>query len=591
MAQNPKKLDNICLFDCGSGVVIPQEVQRQVLPGQSEADKYLVRMVEASKYEKDSSSSINAQSSTENDFHIIVLPYTISHRSEEMEMSYFAYQWLKNNDKFKLVVFPDRQGCGYYSFLAKHQGLAFESTIFAVAGDGPTEWKRKESFFIPHKIDQLILDYLERRAIEMADIYFLPDKKPIVWLEEKNWKLPANTIVKEDIEKSEDKIFSMGSSITPSDTRQPLVSVCLVHYNRPERLQLALQSILKQTYKNFEVVLVDDGSTDREALMTLKDLEANFENRGWNLIYQENKYIGAARNTAAKNARGDFLLFMDDDNYAKPNEIDTLVKVALKTGADIVTCAMEVFSDTGVVEEPKESLGVYLYLGDAAELWIYDNFFGDANSLIRKSLFEEIGGFTEDRNSTWEDLEFFIKASINGALIETVPEALYWYRLSADSMFRTSSLAKNYRRAARPLLKTVSKDFENIMFAAQGLYHQNRLLEGALRDYKTKIEETNIEISMLKAGVNQVYDLQDKENELKLKKMCRRLIRAHRNSFPSKASAVFGGEDKSLDDMTLKQLENIIQNLRTRSESNRKDQAHPPKDTDKRGHKNAAEKN
>eukprot|EP00959_Pyramimonas_sp_CCMP1952_P228579 4778765-Pyramimonas_sp.AAC.1 len=59
-------------------------------------------------------------------------------------------------------------------------------------------------------------------------------------------------------------------------------------------------------------------------------MEANFERRGWQIVRSENLYLGGARNKAARYTKGEFILFMDDDNYAKPHEISTFVR-AMKT--------------------------------------------------------------------------------------------------------------------------------------------------------------------------------------------------------------------------------------------------------------------
>jgi hypothetical protein len=128
-------------------------------------------------------------------------------------------------------------------------------------------------------------------------------------------------------------VASLASAVAPSKlNRNPLVSVCIVHYNRPGLLKQALESLYEQQYTNFEVILVDDGSTDEKALTYLHSLEAQFYSRGWKIIYSENQYLGAARNLAARNAEGEFLFFLDDDNVVRPNTLYTYVRVALQTG-------------------------------------------------------------------------------------------------------------------------------------------------------------------------------------------------------------------------------------------------------------------
>src|SRR5690606_18726408 len=117
----------------------------------------------------------------------------------------------------------------------------------------------------------------------------------------------------------------------------------VTHYERPELLQQTLASIRGQQYPSFEVILVDDGSKNDEAQRLLDQLQPEFAQRGWQVIRQENKYLGAARNTAVRHARGDFLLFIDDDDCMRDDYIATFARAAVASGADIVTCFLEYF--------------------------------------------------------------------------------------------------------------------------------------------------------------------------------------------------------------------------------------------------------
>ena len=119
----------------------------------------------------------------------------------------------------------------------------------------------------------------------------------------------------------------------------PPVTVCLVHHERPDLLHMAAGSALAQDYPNLDAVLVDDGSESPAALAALAAVEADFAARGWCVIRQENRYVGAARNTAARAARGEWLLFLDDDNVLFPDAVSRLVRAARFAGADCVPAA------------------------------------------------------------------------------------------------------------------------------------------------------------------------------------------------------------------------------------------------------------
>lgn len=157
---------------------------------------------------------------------------------------------------------------------------------------------------------------------------------------------PAKSVFSVDV--AEDTWLSFYAQMRPvapvaSESSSPLVSVCLTHFNRPELVQQAIDSILEQDYANYELILVDDGSNDTAAVRYIESLQQSFDSRGWQIIRTANKYLGAARNTAAKHAKGQYLLFLDDDNVAFPHQISTYVNVAERTQAQVVTAGHAVF--------------------------------------------------------------------------------------------------------------------------------------------------------------------------------------------------------------------------------------------------------
>ena len=96
--------------------------------------------------------------------------------------------------------------------------------------------------------------------------------------------------------------FANRASAAGTDT--PLVTVCIVHHERPELVRMAVDSVVAQDYPALEAVLVDDGSESAGALAALDALEAEFGERGWRVIRQENRYLGARRATRRRRWRG-----------------------------------------------------------------------------------------------------------------------------------------------------------------------------------------------------------------------------------------------------------------------------------------------
>jgi GT2 family glycosyltransferase len=234
----------------------------------------------------------------------------------------------------------------------------------------------------------------------------------------------------------------------PATTGEPMVSICVTHYNRPEMLSDCLNSIRSQRYGAFEVIVVDDGSTHPAAWAFLDSVQDEFKSKGWTLIRQENCYLGSARNTGARAAQGDYLFFLDDDNLLMPNGLERAVQTAQRTGADIVTAVMAMFAGPAGYQ-PSRADQLELHAGGSALLGLFNNTFGDANALVSRKCWSEVGGFSEDRNVGGEDWEFFAKAVIKGWHLEHSLTPFSWYRVSTTGMARAGNWWKDYRRALR----------------------------------------------------------------------------------------------------------------------------------------------
>ncbi|WP_428050733.1 glycosyltransferase family 2 protein [Candidatus Avelusimicrobium caledoniensis] len=115
-------------------------------------------------------------------------------------------------------------------------------------------------------------------------------------------------------------------------TNSPLISVVVPIYNMAAYLPRCVDSILAQTYKNLEIILVDDGSTDN--CLEICQQYAQKDNR-IKVIHQENKGVSAARNAGLDNMHGDFVAFVDPDDWLAENAYEILIDLHQKTGADI----------------------------------------------------------------------------------------------------------------------------------------------------------------------------------------------------------------------------------------------------------------
>ena len=229
----------------------------------------------------------------------------------------------------------------------------------------------------------------------------------------------------------------MGSSFADESR----VGVVMTHKNRPEYCEKAVEALLKQTHRKVEIVIVDDGSEDAhvERLENFVDSTKNRDDADKSVqivkIAKPGKYLGEARNLGCSKLsdKTEYVLFSDDDNLAETNEIETMLRVLVHTKADVVTASNEFFvtaaNGTNVV------VGSYHPLGNALFPGIFENVFGDANALWRKSAFTSLEGFAKDASYSLQDWEILAKASSSGLKLVTVPApALYNYRTHAKSM-------------------------------------------------------------------------------------------------------------------------------------------------------------
>ena len=113
--------------------------------------------------------------------------------------------------------------------------------------------------------------------------------------------------------------------------KNPLVSIIIPNYNKEEFLSICIQSVLNQTYKNFEIIIIDNFSSDRSLDVIKKFIDPRI-----NLFqFQNNGIIAASRNFGIKKSNGKYLAFLDSDDYWMKDKLSKSVKV-LEKGADFI---------------------------------------------------------------------------------------------------------------------------------------------------------------------------------------------------------------------------------------------------------------
>lgn len=172
--------------------------------------------------------------------------------------------------------------------------------------------------------------------------------------------------------------------------KPPLVSIIMPVYNSERYLKAAVDSVLRQTYTNFELIIVDDGSTDDS--WSIISHYANIDGR-IRAVHQENKGVVAASNHGASLAKGTFISRHDSDDISFENKLDDLIRVANENpNAIVITGNIEVINEAG--EYLYREL-VPVYSDDIKRALYYRNPLPNGATMIKTSSFQAVGGYED----------------------------------------------------------------------------------------------------------------------------------------------------------------------------------------------------
>ncbi|OBV29734.1 hypothetical protein BKN38_01210 [Helicobacter sp. CLO-3] len=207
----------------------------------------------------------------------------------------------------------------------------------------------------------------------------------------------------------------------------PFVSIIVPIYNVELYLRECLDSIINQTYKNLEIILINDGSSDNSGKIAQEyaALDSRIKYMG-----QENKGVASARNMGIKVAQGEYVCFMDpDDFYPDANTIELLCTKAQKNDALICGgCFSEYMQGKIVVDFPPHLFGYTFEKEDFVEYKDYQFDFGWTRFIYRLD-FLLANNIFQPPYTKYEDPPFFVQAMIKAQRFYAVPEVTYRYRI------------------------------------------------------------------------------------------------------------------------------------------------------------------
>lgn len=222
-----------------------------------------------------------------------------------------------------------------------------------------------------------------------------------------------------------------------------LISIIVPVYNAEKYITRCVQSILEQEYTNFELILIDDGSTD-ESSNILSRLSKSDDRIL--VLNQKNSGVSQARNNGLQHSSGAWIMFVDADDYIAPSALARMFSIAVKTSADIV--AFEYYTCKNAERVPSKFLNdrdIKIYSGDerinliksCIESRAYGNTQGPTNigvpwaKLYRREVVSE--DWFDIKLTHMEDTIFNINVLMKAKRITYVPEALYFYVIHAES--------------------------------------------------------------------------------------------------------------------------------------------------------------
>jgi glycosyltransferase involved in cell wall biosynthesis len=208
----------------------------------------------------------------------------------------------------------------------------------------------------------------------------------------------------------------------------PSVSVVLPTYNQAAFLPKALDGVFQQTWRDFELIVVNDGSSDT----TPQVLEEYRQKYDFTVIHQENQKLPRALNTGFRAARGYYLTWTSSDNVMLPNMLEEMVK-ALEANSEIGL----VYADWEVIDEKGSRIDIVHTLDYDRHLLMRINFI-NACFLYRRLCQEKIGLYDPDYILA-EDWEYWLRISRSFKLMR-VPMVLYQYRYHGKSLTDTDVL-------------------------------------------------------------------------------------------------------------------------------------------------------
>ena len=219
-----------------------------------------------------------------------------------------------------------------------------------------------------------------------------------------------------------------------SEIERPFISIIVVTWNARSLLKKCLISLYNQTYKRYEVIVVDNASEDKTAQM----IKEEFPNVKL-IILKENKGFTGGNIEGLKHAKGEFIALLNNDAEASPQWLETLIKPMLEDPQVGICTSKVVIKNTNILDSAGGGLttafsGFKIGMGERADIYNKKRYVPGGYAcacLYRKKMLDEIGFFDEDFVFNHEDTDLDFRALLAGWRCVYVPDATVEHKVSA----------------------------------------------------------------------------------------------------------------------------------------------------------------
>ena len=236
----------------------------------------------------------------------------------------------------------------------------------------------------------------------------------------------------------------------------PVVSIIVPSYNRGYCIAQCLRSALDQTFTDFEIIVVDDASSDdtRAQVASISDSRIHY------LAHDSNRGGAVARNTGIRAAQGEFVAFLDSDDHWLPDKLEKQIAALRRLGPESglsytwLSCVDDAGTETLRVNPEIE--------GECFDEMLVTNFIGTfSNIVVRKSLLVEVGALDESFRSC-QDWDLFIRLTRH-ASVHCLREYAVCYLISASDKVRISTNPRSVIQGHRRILKKYAHDYAALL--------------------------------------------------------------------------------------------------------------------------------